>query len=162
MIGCWGNINVSVDEKGGYIIRINGKEWLRSSRTALYADNTWFSSDDNSLPLTNITATQGNDRNLGNWNETRLHYDLVRNGIHTEIIASIRQWSQISAITFYLDNGDRILTNTVPLDTNQVRTVFPSFHIEKTNDDDDQRGYFAFAGENVFSLYLVFLNISLV
>ncbi len=44
---------------------INDKEWLRSSRTALYADNKQYSSDDNSLPFTNITIAQDNDPNLG-------------------------------------------------------------------------------------------------
>ncbi len=144
-----------VDEKGGYTIRINGKEWLHSSHTALYTDNKWYSSDNNSLPLVNITTGQGNDQNLGSWNETRLNYDLVRNGTHTKIVASIREWRQISAITFYLDTGDQILTNTVPLDMNQVRTVFPSFNIEKI-DHDDQRSYFTFAGRIIYLFYSVF------
>jgi hypothetical protein len=34
VVGCWSDIKVSVNEKGGYKISINGKEWLRSSRTA--------------------------------------------------------------------------------------------------------------------------------
>ncbi len=38
-IGCWGDIKVSVDDKGGYNISINGNVWLRSSRTSLYVDN---------------------------------------------------------------------------------------------------------------------------
>jgi hypothetical protein len=155
IVGCLGDIKVSVDEKGGYTISINGKEWLRSSQTALYADNQWYSSENNSLPLTNIVTAQGNDQNLGSWNETQLNYDLVRNGTHTKIVASIREWHQISAITFYLDTGDQILTNTVPLDMNQVRTVFPSFNIEKIG-NDDQRGYFTFAGEIICLFYFVF------
>ncbi len=155
LVGCRGDIKVSIDEKGGYKISINGKEWLRSSHTALYADNQWYSSENNSLPLTNIVTAQGNDPNLGSWNETQLNYDLVRNGTHTKIVASIREWHQISAVTFYLDTSDQILTNTVPLDMNQVRTVFPSFNIEKI-DSDDQRGYFTFAGEIICLFYSVF------
>ncbi|CAF1194227.1 unnamed protein product [Rotaria sp. Silwood1] len=38
------------------------------------------------------------------------------------------------------------MTNTVPLDIEHVRTVFPSFHIERI-DKNDQRGYFTFKGE---------------
>jgi hypothetical protein len=155
IVECLGDIKVSSDEKGGYTIRINGKEWLRSSHTALYTDNKSYSSDNNSLPLVHITTAQGNDQNLGSWNETRLNYDLVRNGTYTKIVASIREWHQISAITFYLDTGDQILTNTDPLDMNQVRTVFPSFNIEKI-DHDDQRGYFTFAGETIFLFYSIF------
>jgi hypothetical protein len=157
IVGCLGDIKVSVDEKGGYTIRINGKEWFRSSHTALYTDNKWYSSDNNSLPLVNITTGQGNDPNLGSWNETQLNYDLVRKRTNTKIVASIREWHQISAITFYLDTGDQILTNTVPLDMNQVRTVFPSFNIENI-DHDDQRGYFTFAGRIIYLFYSVFFK----
>jgi hypothetical protein len=145
IVECWSDIEVSVDTKGEYKISIHGKEWLRWSYTALYTDNRWFSSNDESLPLMNITTKEGNDPNLENWNETQLNYDLVRNGSHTKIVASIRQWQTISAITFHLDTGDQTLTNTIPLHMNQVCTVFPSFHIEKTG-QNDERAYFTFAG----------------
>ncbi|UJR11990.1 hypothetical protein I4U23_016168 [Adineta vaga] len=79
------------------------------------------------------------------WNETQLNYDLIHSGIHRKIVASIRQWDQISAITFHLNTGDQILTNTIPLDKNQVRTIFPSFYIEQI-DINDQRAYFTFEG----------------
>lgn len=162
VVGCSGDIKVSVDEKGGYAIIINGKEWLRSSHTALYTDNKWYSSDDQSLPLTSITAAQGNDPFLGSWNETKLNFDLVRSGTHTPIVASIREWSQIPAITFYFYTGDQLLTNTIPLDANQVRTIFPSFQVEKI-DNDDQRGYFTFAGEIFFCFRsLSFYSLSLI
>lgn len=147
LVGCWAEIKVSIDEKGGYKIIANDKIWLRSSYAALYTDNKWYSSEDNSLPLTSITTAQGNDPYLGNWNETQLNYDLARNGTHTKIVASIRQWQDISAITFHFSTGDQTLTNTVPLDRDQVRTVFPSFNIEQL-DKDDQRGYFTFEGRN--------------
>jgi len=58
VFGCWGNINVIVYTKGGFNITVNGTVWLRSSRTALYAYNKWYSCDDNSLPFTGITTGQ--------------------------------------------------------------------------------------------------------
>jgi hypothetical protein len=156
IVECWSDIEVSVDTKGGYKISIHGKEWLRSSYTALYTDNRWFSSNDESLPLMNITTNEGNNPNLGSWNETQLNYDLARNGSHTKLVASIREWHQISAITFHLDTGDQTLTNTVPLDKNQVRTIFPSFNIEKIN-NNDERGYFTFEGEILFFVFFLIL-----
>jgi len=146
IVGCWCDIKVSVDEKGGYDISINGDIWLRSSRTALYVDNKWYSSDDNSLPLTKISSAQGDDPLLGSWSETQLNYDLVRSGTHTKIVGHIREWRVFSAITFHLDTGDQVLTNTVPLDMDHVRTVFPSFNIEQIG-SNDHRGYFTFEGE---------------
>jgi hypothetical protein len=143
--GCLSGIKVSVDETGGYKIHVNDKEWLRSSRTGLYTDNKWYLSDDKSLPLINITTGQGTDRYLGSWNETQLNYDLSRNGSHTKIVASVRQWHKISAITFHLNSGDQTLTNINPLDKNQVRTIFPSFKIEKIGVNDN-RSYFTFEG----------------
>jgi hypothetical protein len=153
-VGCSADFKVTVDNKGGYKISIDNNVWLRSSRTAIYADNKWYSSDDNSLPLTSISTAQGNDPNLGSWNETQLNYDLVRGGTHTKIVGHIRQWSLVSAITFHLDTGDQMITSTVSLDTNQVRTVFPSFNIEQMN-RNDQRGYFTFEGECSFLSYFV-------
>ncbi|UJR07070.1 hypothetical protein I4U23_011358 [Adineta vaga] len=141
----WGNINVSVDQKGGYNISIGDRVWLRSSRTAMYVDNKWYSSDDNSLPLINISYTSGFDPSLGDYRDFQLIYDLVRSGIHTKIVGHIRDWYSVSGISFHLDTGDQILSNTIPLDMNEVRTVFPSFHIEQI-DEKDQRGYFTFEG----------------
>jgi hypothetical protein len=146
IVGCSGNVRVSVDQKGGYNISIDDRLWLRSSRTAIYVDNTWYSSDNNSLPLTNIAYEQGNDPKLGGWNETQLIYDLARSGIHTKIVGHIRQWSAFSAITFHLNTGDQMMTNTIPYNIDHVRTVFPSFHIEQI-DQNDQRGYFTFEGD---------------
>jgi hypothetical protein len=152
IVKCWGDVRVSVDQKGGYNISVNDHIWLRSSRTAIYVDNIWYSSDNNSLPLTNIAYVQGNDPNLGAWNETQLIYDLVRNGTtHTKIVGHIRQWNLVSAFTFHLDTGDQTMINTIPLDMEHVRTVFPSFNIEQM-DMNDQRGYFTFSGE-IFFLY---------
>jgi hypothetical protein len=78
IIGCYASIEVLIDEKGGYVIDINGRKWLQSSRTALYVDNKWYSSDDKSLPLINITTNQGTDRNLG---EYILFRDVEHSGI---------------------------------------------------------------------------------
>ncbi|CAF1382632.1 unnamed protein product, partial [Adineta ricciae] len=142
----WGNINVSVDQKGGYQISIGDRVWLRSARTAIHVDNKWYSSDDDSLPLINITSGSGFDPQLGDYRDFQLNYDLARGGIHTIIVGHIRDWYSISGISFHLDTGDQILTNTVPLGMNDIRTVFPSFHIEQI-DDGDQRGYFTFEGE---------------
>ena len=155
LVGCLGDIKVSVDQGGRFNISVNDRIWLRSSRTAIYVDNKWYSSDDNSLPLTNLDYTQGNDPNLGSWNETQLIYDLVRSGIHTEIVGHIRQWNAVSAMTFHLDTGNQTLINTIPLDMDDVRTVFPSFHIEQMA-TDDQRGYFTFEGEIIFQPYFLF------
>ncbi|CAF3718368.1 unnamed protein product [Rotaria sp. Silwood1] len=141
----WGNINVIIDDKGGYNITIGRRVWLRSSRTAIYVDNKWYSSDDNTLPLTGISYTSGFDPNLGDYRDFQLSYDLVRDGIHTKIVGHIRDWYRAFGISFHLDTGDRPLTNTVPLDMDHVRTVFPSFHIEQI-DQNDQRGYFTFEG----------------
>ncbi|CAF3719866.1 unnamed protein product [Adineta steineri] len=146
IVGCWCDIRVSIDQNGRYNISIGDHIWLRSARTALYVDNKWYSSHDNTLPLIDISFAQGIDSNLGHWNETQLNYDLVRDGIHTKIVGRIRQWYSYSAITFHLDTGDQIMTNTVPLTMNTVRTVFPSFDIEQI-DSNDQRGYFTIAGE---------------
>jgi hypothetical protein len=154
IVGCSGNVRVSVDQKGGYNISIDDRLWLRSSRTAIYVDNTWYSSDNNSLPLTNIAYEQGNDPKLGGWNETQLIYDLVRSGIHTKIVGHIRQWSAFSAITFHLNTGDQMMTNTIPYNIDHVRTVFPSFHIEQI-DQNDQRGYFTFEGDFFFCTVLI-------
>jgi hypothetical protein len=148
IVGCRGDVRVSVDQKGGYNISINGQVWLRSSHTAIYVDNTWYSSDVNTLRFINLSFAQGNDPNLGVWNETQLNYDLVHNGTHRKIVGSIRQWNFISAITFHLNTGTQIMTSSVPLESNRVRTVFPGFNIEQIN-INDQRGYFTFEGENI-------------
>ncbi|CAM2722812.1 unnamed protein product [Rotaria socialis] len=147
-VGCWGwgNIEVLIDKKGGYNITIGNRVWLRSSRTAIYVDNKWYSSDDDSLPLTGISITSGFDPNLGDYRDFQLSYDLVRSGIHTQIIGHIRDWYSGSGISFHLDTGNLTMTNTVPLDMDHVRTVFPSFYIEQI-DKNDQRGYFTFEGE---------------
>ncbi|CAF1248650.1 unnamed protein product [Adineta steineri] len=146
ILGCWGDLKVLVNEKGEYQISIDNNPWLRSSRTALYVDNIWYSTDDNSLPLINISSTQGEDPILGGWNETQLNYDLALNGTHTKIVGRIRQWHSFSAITFHLETGNREMINTVPLDMNHVRTVFPSFDIEQI-DSYDQRSFFTYEGE---------------
>ncbi|CAF1089846.1 unnamed protein product [Rotaria sp. Silwood1] len=129
-----------------YNITIGRRVWLRSSCTAIYVDNTWYSSDDNTLPLTGISYTSGFDPNLGDYRDFQLSYDLVRDGIHTTIVGHIRDWYGASGISFHLDTGDQIMTNIVPLDMDHVRTVFPSFCIEQM-DQNDQRGYFTFEEE---------------
>ena len=72
IVACLGDIQVLINQKGGYTININGQCWLQSSQTAVYTDNKWYSSTDNSLLLTNITYAEGIDANLGHWNETQL------------------------------------------------------------------------------------------
>ncbi len=155
VVGCYSDIKVSVDQKGGYNISVNDQLWLRSSYTAIYVDNKWHSSNNDSLPLTDVAYAEGNDPNLGSWNETQLIYDLVHSGIHTKVVGHIRQWNSVSAITFHLDTGDQTLINTVPLDMDDVRTVFPSFHIENMH-ESDQRGYFTYAGEIFLSILFYF------
>jgi hypothetical protein len=157
IVGCWCDIRVQVDQKGGYNITVNNQLWLRSSRTAIYVDDQWYSTENNSLSLISITDEQGTDPNLGSWNETKLTYNLVRNQATTSIVAHIRQWSIVSAFTFHLETGDTALTNKMPLDFDSVRTVFPSFHIEKI-DANDQRGYVTFAGKVEFFYILHFFK----
>jgi hypothetical protein len=99
--------------------------------------------------LLGITTAQGIDPYLGSWNETKLTYNLVRNQATTSIVAHIRQWSLVPAFTFHLETGDTALTNQILLTMDQVRTVFPSFHIEKIG-VNDQRGYFTLGGEIEF------------
>ena len=146
VLGCSCDIQVNIDNKGGFNITIDGNLWLRSARTALYADEKWYSSDDNSLPLTSMAMDQGMDPNLGAWNETQLIYDLVRSGTHSKVIGRIRQWKDVSALTFHLDTGDQVLTSNTALDAKTVRTIFPSFYIEQTS-KTNQRGYFTFEGQ---------------
>lgn len=146
LIGCWCDIHVLIDKNGGYNITINNRLWLRSSRTAIYADDRWYSTDNNSLPLVSITTGEGTDPYLGNWNETKLTYNLIRNQSSTSVVGRIRQWSIVPAFTFYLETGDTPLTNNKPLEMNQIRSVFPSFFIEKTN-VNDQRGYITIGGK---------------
>ncbi len=152
VLGCLGDIKILVNEEGGYNISVNDHIWVRSSHTGIYVNNKWYSSDDNSLPLMSIDYAEGNDPNLGNWNETQLIYDLVLSGIHTKIVGHIRQWSLISAITFHLDTGNQVLTNTIPLHMDEVRTIFPSFNVEKI-DNNDTRSYFTFEGLFIFIHY---------
>jgi hypothetical protein len=147
--GCWCDISVVIDQKGAYNITVNNQLWLRSSRTAIFVDDRWYSTENNSLPLISITTAQGTDRYLGSWNETKLTYNLIRNQTTTSVVAHIRQWSIVQAITFHLETGDIALTNKIALDMEQVRTVFPSFYIEKI-DATDQRGYFTVGGEIQF------------
>lgn len=149
--GCWCDVRVQIDQKGGYNITVNDQLWLRSARTAIYADDRWYSTDDNSLPLASIATAQGTDPNLGSWNETQMIYSLVRNQTPTVVTARIRQWDIVSAFSFHLDIGNRDLTNRIALDMEDVRTVFPSFYIEQT-DGNDQRGYFTFGGQCSLSI----------
>ncbi|CAF3624881.1 unnamed protein product [Rotaria sp. Silwood1] len=144
-VKCWCDIRVSVDRvKGGYNVSVTDRVWLRSSHTSLYADERWYSSDDGSLPLIDTRLDQGNDENLGEWNETQLIYSLIRSGIQTNVTGRVRQWRSISAITLHLDIGNEPLTSSDSLSMDEVRTVFPSFNIERI-DMNDQQGYFTYA-----------------
>ncbi|CAF1041463.1 unnamed protein product [Rotaria sordida] len=146
LISCAYDIKVSIDQiKGQYNISIDNQIWFHSSRTALYVNNRWYSSNDSTSPLIDTRFVQCNDPNLGNWNETQLIYILNRNGIISNITGRIRQWNSQSALTFHLDTGDKILMNNKLLDKNRIRTIFPSFNIEQI-DGNDNRGYFTFQG----------------
>jgi hypothetical protein len=146
IVGCSCDIRVVIDQNGSYNITVNNQLWLRSSRTAIYVDDRWYSTENNSLPLISITTAQGTDPILGAWNETKLTHNLVRNQTTTSIVAHIRQWNIVPALTFHLETGDTPLTNKILLDMEEIRTVFPSFHIEKLG-SNDQRGYFTVGGE---------------
>lgn len=139
------NVQVLIDEKGAFNVTVGDQLWLRSARTAIYADDRWFSSDDKTLVLVRISNASGTDPLLGSWNETQVIYNLVRNQSTSTVVARIRQWSIVFAFTFHLDIGDKDLTNTITLDMEEVRTVFPSFTIEQFG-STDQRGYFTFGG----------------
>ncbi|CAF4831166.1 unnamed protein product [Rotaria sp. Silwood1] len=131
--------------KGEYSISVGNNIWLRSSSTALYVDDRWYSSNDSSLLLIDALVFQGDDPDFGNWNETQLIYKLNHGGTVTNVSAHIRQWNSISSITFRLNIGTKDLTNNINLSIDQVRTVFPSFKIEQI-DTNDYRGYFTFEG----------------
>ena len=143
---CYCDLQVSVDRtKGSYSISIGSQLWLQSSHIALYADDRWYSSNDSSLSLIDTRLAQGDDPYLGSWNETQLIYKLSRNGAVQNITGHIRQWLYQPAISFHLDTGDQMLTNNHLLNSTEIRTVFPSFNIEKINSDDN-RGFFTFQG----------------
>jgi hypothetical protein len=143
---CFCDIKISIDNlKGDYNISINNRVWLRSSYTSLYSNNQWYTSKDGTLILIDSYLKQGNDSILGEWNETELIYKLNQNGTVSNITGRIRQWKSQSAITFYLDSGLVDLNNDILLDMDRVRTVFPSFHIEKI-DENDHRAYLTFGG----------------
>ena len=160
IVSCFGNIQVLIDQKGEYNITINNKLWLRSARTAIYVDDRWYATDNNSLPLLNITTGQGTDPYLGNWNETKLSYNLIRKQTSTTIVAHIRQWSVVPAFTFHLETGDTPLSCDMPLNFEEVRTVFPSFYIEKV-DANDQRGFFTVGGNIAFAFYKSILKMTI-
>jgi hypothetical protein len=141
------NVQVLIDDKGGFNVTVGNQLWLRSARTAVYADDRWYSSDDKTLALVKISDANGVDPLLGSWNETQLIYSLVRNQSTSTVVARIRQWSIVFAFTFHLDMGENALTNTISLDMEEVRTVFPSFTIEQFN-ANDQRGYFTYGGSS--------------
>ncbi|CAF0880414.1 unnamed protein product [Didymodactylos carnosus] len=146
-VECWCDVRVSVDRVSGeYNISVANRIWLRSSHTALYAGERWYSSEDGSLPLIDTRLDQGNDENLGEWNETQLIYRLIFSGTETNVTGRVRQWSSVAAITFHLDIGNEPLTSSDSLSMDEVRTVFPSFSIEQI-DMNDHRGYFTYAGE---------------
>ena len=145
IVGCACDVQILVDQSGRYNITVNDQVWLRSGRTAIYADDRWYSTEDNSLPLASIAFAEGTDPNLGSWNETNLTFNLVRNQASTPVVAHIRQWHLVSAFTFHLETGDQVLTSTQSLDKEHVRTAFPSFYIEKIG-MNDQRGFFSYEG----------------
>lgn len=146
IVGYSCDIRVSISQSGDYYVTINNQLWLRSARTAVYVDDRWYSTDNQSLPLVEMRTVQGTDPDLGSWNETQLVYSLVRQQGPSTIVARIRQWNLVPAYTFYLETGDKTLMNKIALDMEQVRTVFPSFHIEQLGTNDD-RGYFTFGGK---------------
>ena len=144
---CSCDVHVSIDSvTGEYSVSVGDRVWLRSSRTALFADERWYSSDDGSLPLIDTQLVRGMDPYLGEWNETQLIFELTRSGTITNVTGRVRQWSAVSAITFHLDVGVESLTSSTSLSEDEVRTVFPSFDIEQIN-AGDHRGYFTYAGQ---------------
>jgi hypothetical protein len=150
VVHCGCDIQVSVDRiKGEYTVSISNQVWLRSSRIALYVDDRWYSSNDSTLPLIDSHSAEGNDPNLGSWNEVQLIYSLNHDGIVSNITGRIRQWHSYQAVTFHLDTGDKVLMNKNLLNKTDIRTIFPSFNIEQI-DMNDNRGYFTFQGIKIF------------
>lgn len=142
------DLHVSIDPMhGNYNVTVNERVWFRSSYTAIYADHRWYRSDEDSLSLISTNIAQGNDPYLGRWNETQLVYRLTRDTSVTNVTSSIRQWESISAISFHLNTGDQSLPGGMSADTDQVRTVFPSFLFEQVS-TDDHRGILSFAGNS--------------
>ncbi|CAF2054431.1 unnamed protein product [Rotaria magnacalcarata] len=142
----YSNINISINNRTGeYNLTINNRIWLRSSYTSLYTNNQWFTSKNQSLHLIDSIFKQGYDVLLGEWNETILIYNFNLNRTSINITGAIRQWKLIPAINFYFHNDFIDLNNDILLNCDQVRTVFPSFYIEKI-DQDDHRAYLTFGG----------------
>ncbi|CAF1064276.1 unnamed protein product [Adineta steineri] len=141
------DIKIVIDDlKDDYNISINNRIWLRSSYTSLYNSNQWFTTKNNeSLHLIGKNFNEGDDLILGQWNETEFIYNFNSDEKSINVTGRIRQWKLFSAITFYFDNDLFDLNNDILLDMDRVRTVFPSFYIEKFK-EDDQRAYFTFAG----------------
>ena len=62
VVKCRCDVQVSVDRvTGEYRVSVGDQVWLRSSGTALYADERWYSSDDGSLPLIDTRLARGTD-----------------------------------------------------------------------------------------------------
>ena len=121
VIVCCCDIQVLTDRNGEYNITINDQIWLRSSRTGIYADDRWYSTEDKSLSLIDIRTAQGMDPSLGSWNETKLIYHLIRDQKTISVVARIRQWNIISALTFYLETGNTSFTSKKTLEQLEVR-----------------------------------------
>jgi hypothetical protein len=100
IVKCSCDVHVAIDPTTGeYRVSVDDRIWLRSFRTALFADERWYSSDDGSLPLIDTKLVRGTDPYLGEWNETQLIYELTRRGTITNVTGRVRQWSAVSAIT---------------------------------------------------------------
>ncbi|CAF1333687.1 unnamed protein product [Rotaria magnacalcarata] len=145
----YSNINISINNRTGeYNLTINNRIWLRSSYTSLYTNNQWFTSKNQSLHLIDSIFKQDYDVLLGDWNETILIYNFNLNRTSINITGTIRQWKLIPAIKFCFHNDFIDLNNDILLNCDQVRTVFPSFYIEKI-DQDDHRAYLTFGGKRM-------------
>jgi hypothetical protein len=146
----YSHIKVLIDhQNGNYNITIKDKLWLRSSYTGLYLNNQWFKSNNNSLDLIHIDLNQGNHSILGEWNQTQFIYQFYYKNQFENLSTIIREWKSLSIITFYFNNLDFEIENDFLLDMDRVSTVFPSFFMEKF-DENDQRGYFTYGGKYLF------------
>ena len=90
IVGCCCDIQVLTDHNGGCNITINNQLWFRSSRTGIYTDDRWYSTEDKSLSLINIITAHGTDPNLGRWNKTKLNHQLVRSQKTASVVTHIR------------------------------------------------------------------------
>ncbi|CAF1331443.1 unnamed protein product, partial [Didymodactylos carnosus] len=137
-------LHISLSTSGEYNISIGNRQWLQSSRTAFYANNYWYSTENNTLTLIRTSMLSGQDE-FGNWQDMIYLWKLSSVNITTRIRTYLNQ----QFILFYQDFNQELSSGTMQLGMDLVRTVFPSFMIQS---NDIKRGYISYGGKELCSL----------